>query len=74
MNAAENRLRVAMEWATPTCIGSEPHVFCKRGHLLEGDNVGITKKTGRRYCRRCEKERSRRRREQASLVNSNERC
>ena len=28
---------------------------CKNGHLLSGDNLGITPSTGKRYCRTCMK-------------------
>lgn len=32
---------------------------CKHGHVLHGDNVGVTLR-GRRYCRECKKESNRR--------------
>lgn len=64
--AAANRWRVALAHAGPTLFDHEqPCLTCKRGHLLEGDNLGV-RPSGKRYCRRCEIERGRERRAQAS--------
>jgi len=63
MNAAENRLRLAVLRGGPTVFEHEqPAETCKNGHALDGDNLGV-KPSGKRYCRRCEIERGRRRRD-----------
>jgi len=59
---AANRLRLALLRSGPTVFEhEETPLTCKRGHVLEGENLGV-KPSGKQYCRRCEIERGRERR------------
>jgi hypothetical protein len=64
MNAAENRLRIAIEGAKPTRPGGDSpgnKTHCPKGHPFNEANTAITR-DGARRCRQCDAERGRRRR------------